>query len=335
LRRLRAIAVVTCVTVGCVVFGCGDDGAMQPRDAAGDGASSAGWSFGMPVGHGAIQETAAVAVAGKVYLVGGFDGDEGIVARVQVYDTAADSWSDGPALPRALHHANVASDGTTIYVLGALVGNNFAAIGDVYRYAPATDSGWQARASMPNGRERGAAVTDVIDGKIYIAGGFRNVQASDLLDVYDPVADSWTPLASMPAPRDHACGGTLSGALVAAGGRTVQTNNPRADVWSYAPGTNTWTPRAAMPTGRGGMGCGVIADRLYTTGGEGNPAVPSGVFASVESYSLATDRWTEHAPMPTPKHGVGGAVWDGALYLCGGADREAFGAIATTDIFRP
>jgi hypothetical protein len=39
--------------------------------------------------------------------------------------------------------------------------------------------------------------------------------------------------------------------------------------------------------------------------------------------------------MPGPKHGVGGAVWDGALYLCGGADREGFGAIAATDVFRP
>jgi hypothetical protein len=39
--------------------------------------------------------------------------------------------------------------------------------------------------------------------------------------------------------------------------------------------------------------------------------------------------------MPNPKHGVAGAVWDGALYLCGGADMEGFGAIADTDVFRP
>jgi N-acetylneuraminic acid mutarotase len=289
----------------------------------------------MAVAQGAIQETAAVGVGGKIYLIGGFDDNEGVTARVQVYDTATDTWSDGPALPRAVHHANAATDGTTIYVLGALTGTSFAAIGDTYSLNPATETQWQTRASMTTGRERGAAVTDVIDGKLYVAGGFRNVMASDLVDVYDPVANMWMTRASMPATRDHACGAAIGGALIVAGGRTVQTNSPRPDVWSYDPGTNMWTSRAPMPTGRGGMGCGAIGGLLYATGGEGNPAVPSGVFPDVEAFDPATNTWTELAPMPNPKHGVAGAVWNGALYLCGGADQEGFGAIAATDIFRP
>ena len=83
------------------------------------------------------------------------------------------------------------------------------------------------------------------------------------------------------------------------------------------------------------MGCGAIGDKLYTAGGEGNPAVASGVFPDVEAFDPATNTWTELADMPNPKHGVAGAVWDGALYLCGGANMEGFGAIAATDIFRP
>ena len=113
--------------------------------------------------------------------------------------------------------------------------------------------------------------------RVYLAGGFRNVAASDLVDVYDPGQDMWTPLASLPATRDHACGAAIGSELIFAGGRTVQTNSPRPDVWSYSPATTTWTPRAAMPTGRGGMGCGAIGNKLYTTGGEGNPAATSGV----------------------------------------------------------
>jgi N-acetylneuraminic acid mutarotase len=319
-----------------VLAACGGNSSSVTTDAARDTSMGGnGWSTGTAVAQGAIQETAAVAVAGKIYLIGGFDDNEGIVARVQVYDVATGTWSDGPPLPRAVHHANAVSDGTTIYVLGALSGNNFTAIGDSYALAPATDTQWTTLTAMPPARARGAAVADVIDGKIYVAGGFRNVQASDLVDVYDPDTNDWTPLASMPATRDHACGGAIGGELVVAGGRTVQTNSPRPDVWSYSPGDNAWTPRAAMPTGRGGMGCGVIGDVLYTTGGEGNPAIPSGVFASVEAFTPSTNTWSQLAPMPNPKHGVGGAVWDGALYLCGGADQEGFGAIADTDVFRP
>jgi N-acetylneuraminic acid mutarotase len=175
----------------------------------------------------------------------------------------------------------------------------------------------------------------MIDGKIYVAGGFRAAAASDLLDVYDPVADSWTPLPSLPAMRDHACGAAIDGALIFAGGRTVQTNTPRPDVWSYSPTASEWTARAPMPTGRGGMGCGAIGGKLYTAGGEGNGAVTSGVFPNVETFDAAANTWAELAPMANPKHGVGGAVWDGALYLCGGASQEGFGAIATTDVLRP
>lgn len=325
---------LACVLV--VLAACGDDGGGStmidaPRgDTPGGGGN---WTTGTAVAHGAIQETAAVAVAGKIYLIGGFEGQT-IVRRVQIYDTATSTWSDGPDLPMPLHHANAATDGTTIYVLGAL-GTNFAALGVSYSLTPAVDTQWMTRASLPAGRERGAAVADIIDGKIYIAGGFRNVMASDLVDVYDPVANSWSPGASLPATRDHACGGAIGGQLIVLGGRTVQTNSPRPDVWSFDPGTNMWTARAAMPTGRGGMGCGVIGDLLYATGGEGNPAVASGVFPDVEAFDPAMNAWTELGPMPNPKHGVAGAVWDGALYLCGGADQEGFGAIAATDIFRP
>ena len=117
-----------------------------------------GWDTGTAVAQGAIQETAAVGVAGKIYVIGGFDDNEGIVARVQVYDTATSTWSDGPALPRAVHHANAVTDGTTIYVLGALTGNNFIAIGEGYKLAPATDTAWTPVAcddAGPRARRRG------------------------------------------------------------------------------------------------------------------------------------------------------------------------------------
>src|SRR5512139_2165983 len=125
-----------------LVAACGDDGGGgssidAPRgDTPGGGG---GWMTGTAVAQGAIQETAAVGVAGKIYVIGGFDDNEGITARVQVYDTQAGTWSDGPALPRAVHHANAATDGTTIYVLGALSGTNFTAISDSWKLAPATD----------------------------------------------------------------------------------------------------------------------------------------------------------------------------------------------------
>lgn len=323
---MRAVAALA------LVAACGDDAATI-ADASVD-TTDWGWSTGTDVARGALQETAAVGVDGKIYVIGGFDDDEGIVAHVQIYDTTTATWSDGPDLPRAIHHANAATDGTTIFVGGALSGVSFAAIGDTFTLAPATETQWTTRAPLPAARARGAAVTAMIDGKLYVAGGYRMGGASDLVDVYDPATDTWNPLASLPAPRDHACGAAIDGALIFAGGRTSQ-NAPLPDVWSYAPGTDAWLPRAPMPTGRGGTGCGAIDGALYVAGGEGNAADASGVFGEVEVFRPATNSWDSLLPMPNPKHGVGGAVWQGSLYLCGGADRAGFGAIATTDIFHP
>src|SRR5687767_10643090 len=178
-----------------VLASCGDDGGgmttIDSSVAIDAPPGSGAWTTGTAVAHGAIQETAAVAVSGKIYVIGGFEGQT-IVRRLQIYDTATNAWSDGPDLPVALHHANAATDGTTIYVLGSL-GNQFATQTGVYSLNPATDTQWMTRAPMPSGRDRGAAVTDIIDGKIYVAGGFRGFPASNLLDVYDPVMNMGMP----------------------------------------------------------------------------------------------------------------------------------------------
>jgi N-acetylneuraminic acid mutarotase len=321
------------ITVGMLgLAACGDDGPSGAHDAAtgGDGGAP-GWTTGAPVPSGPLQETAAVAIDGKIYVIGGLDGAGGTVASVLVYDVGTNTWASGPDLPRNLHHASAATVGGTIYVVGAL-GPSFNALADVYAWNPATDSGWTSRAALPTGRERGAGVTGVIDGKIYVAGGFRS-GARAQVDVYDPIQDEWASVADLPAARDHACGGVIDGKLIVAGGRNPSP--PQPDTWSYDPGANAWMARAPMPTGRAGTGCGIIDGKLYVTGGEGNSSDPAGMYDDVEAFDAAANMWTVLSAMPNKKHGVGGAVWDGALYLCGGADREGFAAVAGTDIFRP
>src|SRR5262245_10001733 len=100
-------------------LGCGD--ATNP-DACVRGA---GWSPEPAVLGGAIQETAVVALDGKVYVLGGFNAALQVVPAVRIYDVATCTWSDGPPLPRAVHHANAAVADGTLYVVGAMEGANF------------------------------------------------------------------------------------------------------------------------------------------------------------------------------------------------------------------
>lgn len=316
-----------------VAAGCGDDSASGTPDAGTEERCemTAPWASAPRLAAGPTQETAVVAVAGKIYVLGGFQGFT-VVPAVQVFDTAACAWSMGPDLPKPVHHANAAVVGDTIYVVGAMEGGNFASIGDTWSWSPAADAGWIVRAPMPPGTQRGASITGVIDGKIYVAGGLRNGTVTDV-SIYDPAADAWTAGPALPQPRDHGCGGVVGGKLYVTGGRAGGVNSPL--VFELTPGAG-WVERAPMPTGRGGTACGVIGDRIFVVGGEGNPAPGSrGVFPQAEAYDAAANTWETLAPMPTPRHGMGAAAWGGRLYVPGGADQEAFGAVAIHEILTP
>lgn len=322
----------------CIALGCGGDPAST-RDGATSGdvllgcRDAAGWSAAPPVFGGPVQETAAVMLDGKLYVIGGFQSMSEIVPSVSVFDTATCTWSDGPPLPRPVHHANAAVVNGTIFVLGSMVAG-FVAIGDVWSWNPTTDAGWMPRASMPAGSQRGSAVVGVIDGAIYLAGGLRN-GAQATLSSYSPASDTWnTALPQLPQINDHGCGGVVGGKLYVTGGRMGTTSSRSNQVFEYTPG-GSWASRAPMPTARGGTACGVLGNRIIVVGGEGNPGATSGVFSEVEAYDAVMDRWDTLPPMVTPRHGMAAAAWSGALYVPGGASRELFGAVDTHEVLRP
>jgi len=322
--------------LAATVAACGDDtsSGTPPIDGAASCPTGAPWASAPPVLLGPTQETAAVALDAKIHVVGGFNSSLGILRGVQIYDTATCTWSMGPDLPRAIHHANVAAVDGTIYVVGGLEGGGFVAIGDVWAWTPGRGEQWTALAAMPPGTERGSAVVGVIDGVIIVAGGFRSGAVSDVSS-FDPRTGAWdTALPRLPQPRDHACGGVVAGALYVVGGRNGTVESIAADVYEYAPG-GAWRARSPMPTARGGTACGVIDDRIVIVGGEGNRAAPAGVFAEVEAYIAASDAWDRLAAMPTPRHGMGAAAWEGRLYVPGGATRAGFAAVATHEVLTP
>jgi hypothetical protein len=58
------------------------------------------WTIGTPM-PSARTEVAVAEVGGKIYVVGGFGGER----ELEIYGSAADRWSRGASIPRALHHA--------------------------------------------------------------------------------------------------------------------------------------------------------------------------------------------------------------------------------------
>lgn len=325
-----------------VLGGCGEEtrvgGDAATDGVGGDGAPTCapgtGWTPAPALAHGPTQETAVVAVAGRLYVLGGFDASLGVVAAVQVFDPATCAWSEGPALPRAVHHANATVIGTTIWITGAMEGLTFDSVGHVWSWDTAAATAWTEHAAMPAGTPRGASIAGAIGATIYIAGGLRDGAVAEV-SALDTATGTWsTAVPALPAIRDHGCGAVVGDTLYVIGGRAGAINALTGSVEAYTPG-GTWVTRAAMPTPRGGAACGVIGERILVVGGEGNPATATGVFAEVEAYTPSTDTWETLTSMVSPRHGMGAAVIGGRLYVPGGADAQGFAAVATHEVFTP
>ena len=70
---------------------------------------------------------------------------------------------------------------------------------------------------MPTARH--GAVASVMDGKLYVAGGWAGVSPVPTLEAYDPVANTWAARADMPTARGGAGAGVVNGVLYVVGGR--------------------------------------------------------------------------------------------------------------------
>jgi N-acetylneuraminic acid mutarotase len=275
----------------------------------------------------ARQEVSVLTLADAMYVLFGFDARGQVVATVELYDPRADEWRSAAGAPVAMHHANAAAIDGRIVVAGFLRGLDFAADGRIFEYDPGEDR-WHERGTMPAGTERGASGVAVWDGALYVLGGLRGGARAEC-SRYTPASGTWDDLPPLPAPLDHMAAGAIEGTIYVAGGRDGRVEGHAAALYALPPPYDTWQARAPMPTSRGGVAAAVRAGRLLVLGGEGNPDHPRGVFPQVESYDPASDTWTTHAPMPTPRHGTGAASLDGRIHVPGGADVRFFGAVRT------
>jgi hypothetical protein len=105
------------------------------------------------------------------------------------------------------------------------------------------------------------------------------------------------------------------------------------DAYDLAGGS--WQSRAPILTKRAGAAVGVIGTRIIVVGGEGNAASITRVFPQTELYDTVTGAWSAGPLMKTPRHGTGGAVLNGVLYVPGGATVEGFGATAVSEMLVP
>lgn len=160
----------------------------------------------------------ASALDGKIYVFGGstaaqssLESPSDVLATVEVYDPATDTWAAKPDMPtpRKPFASYVIDD--KLYVFGGDLDCQCS----VEVYDPVSET-WEQKADMPFPREQGASAME--NGKVYLFGGMTETGAVNVLDVYDPLTDTWTQVAEMLTPRYKNAGCSFNGMIYTIGG---------------------------------------------------------------------------------------------------------------------
>lgn len=195
--------------------------------------------------------------------------------------------------------------------------------------APGPGEPWTMAPALP-GERRGAAVT-AMGTRLAIVGGFAadGTISRDVL-VFDTLADEWTTLLPAPVAWAEAGLAGIGGGLYLLGGLDAGRASPEGYV--LPSGSAVWHALAPMPRhlARGGAAVVVAPPRIFLIGG----ANEHGPLASVLSYSIIEDAWTEHPELPSPRsHAAAMRMFDGTLIVAGGLAET--GALGDVLVLRP
>lgn len=272
----------------------------------------------MPYPTEPLFSTAAV-VNGKIYSIGfsGYDPE-----RIEVYDPMTDTWAVKASMPKYYGFHTIAAYQNKVYDFV----NNLS-------YDTINDN-WTAIAPIPVGRTY--TQPNVVDGKIYVIGGFVSAGfwGGAILSsnwAYTPENDSWSIMAPIPTAVANYASSVVDGKIYIIGGLYYQQYKEPGRfsnlVQIYDTQTNLWSRGAPMPINMSGMGAtatnGFMAPKaIYVIGGQTlDENVYPMIFHTLNTtliYDPKTDAWSTGTPVPTARYGLSLVNVNDKLFALGG-----------------
>ncbi|MCU1438310.1 MAG: Kelch repeat-containing protein [Naasia sp.] len=279
-----------------------------------------------------LTHSAVVADGTTIWLLGGYVGNHPGPATRSVwrFDTVARTFTRGPQLPAPRGAGAAAIVGRELHFFGGTsrVAGSTADPDQPDHWVLQLDGGtsWTSRAGLPNPRNHLAAAT--VDGRIYAIGGQHNENENTGLqsDVhrFDPAANAWTKLASLPKARSHIVAVVRDGQILVLGG-TNPGNTASSDVTAYSPAANAWSKLPSLPGGRKTPVAALIGDVVYLTGGSLATTTYAGRFAA---------RWESGPAMPVALGEVAGGRIGSTVFLVGESSSATLALDLATGIWR-
>jgi len=234
-------------------------------------------------------------------------------------------WASAPPVhhARAAHAVVATSD--AIYALAGTGDKNSGPVLPVERFDGAT---WSDETELP-GKGLNAPAAVVLDGKIYVIGGFgtvTNKPTSEVL-VFTLKTKQWGRAADLPAPRGGHAAVVMNNMIHVVGGGNSRSTI--ADHSVFDPATNRWSQRSPLPRAEGSPAAVVFDGKLYAIGGRSGPKD----FGDVFVYDPSTDSWSA-GPSIEPRGTSGAVVFQESIYLIGG-ESQAKSKVLADDLRLP
>lgn len=175
-----------------------------------------------------------------------------------------------------------------------------------------------------NNSIRGAHMSCVVDGNLYIVGGNNGVKTIATMEVYKPDSGKWVSKPEMPTDRGLGAAAVIDGKIYVIGG--IRGMLPWSLDWYgintveiYDIKNNTWSQAADMPTKRWGHTAIAAGGKIYVFGGRTWPDGYSSIYGTVELYDPQTNTWeTKSAKMPTARYCLTSCLLDDNIFVIGG-----------------
>nr|WP_077736079.1 PQQ-binding-like beta-propeller repeat protein [Bacillus sonorensis] len=189
---------------------------------------------------------------------------------------------------------------------------------------------------MPN--IRSSSSTAVVDGKIYIFGGFdARTRTSFPTYVYDPKT-----APSMPKPIGSGTSAAVIGKKIYVIGGLDYTGDIYKNAknnYCYDTETETWTKKQNIPVSSLKFATAVVDGKIYAIGGRndaGSPPTQSHLInGTIYMYDPRTDTWTLKKDMQNLKlEGTSATVLNGKIYIIGGNVSDGQGT-TSTQVYNP
>lgn len=303
------------------------------------------------------RRAAAFGYNGYIYIVGGYDATEGVLAdiefiKVNVSDGSLGSATDGfHASAVTINQRwglSVPVSNSYAYVIGGCtVGTSPSGCTtrtdviqtfQIYNNDSGAPAGYSTSANTySTNPSRIGASSVILNGYIYVAGGCTSATdcttaTSDVsyapIDVNGTIGSWSSTTAGLPAARTWGKLETAGGSLYYIGGQSSTATDERGEVYYATPSSgniSTWsTASNGLPAARTKFGSAVWNNRIYIVGGlDSGAASTATVYVSpqLNSGGNITSAWsTASTSFNIARSGVTAVAYANNLYIFGGYD---------------